>query len=102
MSTIVHSIDQEGPAVFGCAQSRCRECQDTLVRQHEGLVHVVLRRQCRGDVPYEDLLQEGRIGLWQAVLRPVLSVQDSALILNEEPHSLPMREWRYSGTYGGR
>ena len=69
MSTIVHSIDQEGPAVFGCAQSRCRECQDTLVRQNEGLVHVVLRRQCRGDVPYEDLLQEGRIGLWQAVLR---------------------------------
>ena len=69
MSSIVHRKDLEGPAGFGCAQSRCRECQDALVREHEGLVHVVLRRQCRDDVPYEDLLQEGRIGLWQAVLR---------------------------------
>jgi RNA polymerase sigma factor (sigma-70 family) len=68
MSSIVHQKGREGPAAFGCAQSRCREWQDTLVRQHEGLVHVVLRRQRRGDVPYEDLLQEGRIGLWQAVL----------------------------------
>jgi RNA polymerase sigma factor (sigma-70 family) len=38
------------------------------MRQHEGLIHVVLRRQARGGVPYEDLLQEGRIGLWQAIL----------------------------------
>lgn len=68
MCNIVHQKGQEGPAAFGCAQSRCRECQDTLVRQHEGLVHVVLGRQRRGDVPYEDLVQEGRIGLWQAVL----------------------------------
>jgi RNA polymerase sigma factor (sigma-70 family) len=66
--SIVHPFDLDGPAAFACAQSRCRECQDALVRQHEGLVHVVLRRQSRGDVPYEDLLQEGRIGLWQAVL----------------------------------
>lgn len=100
--SIVHPTDLDGPAALACAQSRCRECQDTLVRQHEGLVHVVLRRQCRGDVPYEDLLQEGRIGLWQAVLRPVLSVQDSGSIPNEGRHSLPMPEWRYSGTYGGR
>ena len=69
MSSIVHQKDLEGPATLGCAQSRCRECQDALVREHEGLVHVVLRRQRRGDVPYEDLVQEGRIGLWQAVLR---------------------------------
>jgi len=69
MSSIVHPIDLDGSAALACAQSRCRECQNTLVRQHEGLVHVVLRRQCRGEVPYEDLLQEGRIGLWQAVLR---------------------------------
>ena len=67
--SIVHPIYLDGSTALACAQSRCRECQDTLVRQHEGLVHVVLRRQCRGDVPHEDLLQEGRIGLWQAVLR---------------------------------
>lgn len=66
--SIVHPFDLDGPAAIVCAQSKCRECQDALVRQHEGLVHVVLRRQSRGDVPYEDLLQAGRIGLWQAVL----------------------------------
>lgn len=66
--SIVHRFDLDGPAVFTCAQSKCPECQDRLVRQHEGLVHVVLRRQARGDVAYEELLQEGRIGLWQAVL----------------------------------
>jgi len=38
------------------------------MRQHEGLVHFILRRRVRGDVPYEDLLQEGRIALWQAIL----------------------------------
>jgi DNA-directed RNA polymerase specialized sigma24 family protein len=32
------------------------------------LVHFILRRQYRGDLAYEDLLQEGRIALWQAVL----------------------------------
>jgi RNA polymerase sigma factor (sigma-70 family) len=32
------------------------------------LVHAVLRRQVCGDVAYADLLQEGRLGLWQAVL----------------------------------
>jgi hypothetical protein len=100
--SIEHPFDLDGPATFACAQSKCPECQDTLVRQHEGLVHVVLRRQSRGDVPYEDLLQEGRIALWQAVLRPVLSVQDSASTPNEGQHSLPMQEWPYSGRYGGR
>jgi RNA polymerase sporulation-specific sigma factor len=67
--SIVHRFDLDGPAIFACAQSKCPECQDALVRQHEGLVHVVLGRQFRGDVAYEDLLQEGRIALWQAVLR---------------------------------
>jgi len=66
--SIVHSHDLAGPAVFGCAQAGCRVCQDRLVRQHEGLVHFVLRRQVHGDEAYADLLQAGRIGLWQAVL----------------------------------
>jgi RNA polymerase sigma factor (sigma-70 family) len=43
-------------------------CADTLVRQHQNLVHWILRRQFRHDLPYEDLFQEGLIGLWQAVL----------------------------------
>ncbi len=66
--SIVHPFDPGGPVAFARAQSGCREYQDALVRQHEGLVHVVLRRQSRGGVVYEDLLQEGRIALWQAVL----------------------------------
>jgi RNA polymerase sigma factor (sigma-70 family) len=66
--SIVHSPDLVGPGVFGCAQAGCRICQDRLVRQHERLVHFVLRRQVYGRVAYADLLQVGRIGLWQAVL----------------------------------
>lgn len=38
------------------------------MRQHEGLVHFILRNRVYGDVPYEDLLQEGRIALWKAIL----------------------------------
>ena len=65
--SIVHPFDPDGPVTFACAKSRCPTCQDALVRQHTGLVHVVLRRQARDGVAYEDLLQEGRIALWQAV-----------------------------------
>lgn len=65
---IVHPLDVEKPAIFGCAQSRCRECEEALMQRHEGLVHYVLQRQKRGGVAYVDLAQEGRIALWQAVL----------------------------------
>ena len=61
--SVVHPFDLDGPVAFACAQSGCHACLDGLMRQHEGLVHVVLRRQARGGVAYEDLLQEGRIGL---------------------------------------
>ena len=90
---IVHPFDLDGPAAFACAQSRCPECQDALVRQHEGLVHVVLRRQSRGDVPYEDLLQAGRIGLWQAVLH---FIRIAVWLFP------PMPELPLSGIYGRR
>jgi RNA polymerase sigma factor (sigma-70 family) len=66
--SIVHSPDLMGPAEFGCAQAGCRICQNRLVRQHERLVHYVLRRQVTDEVEYADLLQVGRLGLWQAVL----------------------------------
>jgi RNA polymerase sigma factor (sigma-70 family) len=38
------------------------------MRRHEGLVHAVLRQQSSGPLSYGELLQAGRIGLWQAVL----------------------------------
>lgn len=65
---IVHPLNPGGPVAFTCAQAGCQGCLEALLRQHEGLVHVVLRRQARGGVAYDDLLQEGRIALWQAVL----------------------------------
>ena len=65
---IVHPSPPDGPASFACAQAGCPACLDALMRQHQGLIHVVLRRQARGGVSYEDLLQEGRIALWQAIL----------------------------------
>jgi RNA polymerase sigma factor (sigma-70 family) len=65
---IVHPFALEGPAAFACAQAGCQVCVDALLRQHEGLVHHVLRRQASGIAPYEDVLQEGRIALWQAIL----------------------------------
>jgi len=65
---IVHPCAPNGPAAFACAQGGCRVCLDDLMRQHEGLVHHVLRQQVCGAVAYDDLLQEGRIGLWQAIL----------------------------------
>ncbi len=65
----VHSLDPEGPAVFGCAQGGCRICVEALIRHHEGLVHFFLRRLGYGEVDYDDVLQEGRIVLWRAVRR---------------------------------
>ena len=65
---IVHRMDLERPAVFECAQAGCEHCAESLLRRHERLVHAVLRRQWRGEVGCADLVQEGRIGLWQAIL----------------------------------
>jgi RNA polymerase sigma factor (sigma-70 family) len=55
--------------VFGCAQAGCEVCLEALLKRHERLVHSVLRRQWRGEVGCADLVQEGRIGLWQAIMR---------------------------------
>ena len=65
---IVHPPNVESPTVFACAQAGCEACLGALLRRHEKLVHAVLRRQWRGEATIDDLLQEGRIGLWQAAL----------------------------------
>jgi RNA polymerase sigma factor (sigma-70 family) len=41
---------------------------EQLLRQHDGLVHAVIRRQGSGMLTYEEALQAGRIGLWRALL----------------------------------
>lgn len=65
---IVHPLDLESPTTFACAQAGCATCMEALLDRHEGLVHTILHRQWRADLAYADLLQEGRIGLWRAVL----------------------------------
>jgi RNA polymerase sigma factor (sigma-70 family) len=65
---IVHPLDLEGPVVFGCAQAGCQACLEALLEKHNGLIHAVLQQQARGGVRYEDLVQEGRIALWQAIV----------------------------------
>lgn len=52
---------------YHCAQSGCQECQEELIRQHQGLVHAVIRRQWSGEIAYADLAQEGTIALWRAI-----------------------------------
>lgn len=42
-------------------------CLNQLIREHEGLVHSALKGVYRYGVPYADLVQEGRIAVWQAV-----------------------------------
>jgi RNA polymerase sigma factor (sigma-70 family) len=66
---IVHPKDVGSPIVFACAQAGCEVCVAALLNRHERLVHSVLRRQWRGEVASADLLQEGRIGLWKAVMQ---------------------------------
>ena len=53
---------------FACAQAGCPSCMETLLEQHIGLVHACIRYAEIGGVPYADAVQEGRIGLWRAIV----------------------------------
>jgi RNA polymerase sigma factor (sigma-70 family) len=67
-------LAQLGPAPPGPAdqlrhaQQGCPDCLNALMAQHDGLVHWVLRRSGRAALPYDEALQSGRLGLWQALL----------------------------------
>lgn len=54
---------------FARAQGGCQESLNALMRAHDGLVQAAVRRQVTGDAPFAELLQAGRIGLWQALLK---------------------------------
>jgi RNA polymerase sigma factor (sigma-70 family) len=41
---------------------------EELLRQHDGLVPWVIRRDCRSDLAYAELVHEGQIALWQAIM----------------------------------
>ncbi len=64
----LHRPTLEGPIAFECAQSGCQECLERLLLRHKGLVPWVLRHTCGGNLTYEELLHEGQIALWQAIL----------------------------------
>lgn len=65
--TIVLYCRSQGVARFACAQAGCQECMEKLLREHSGLVYMMVTRQARGKAEYADLFQEGRIGLWKAI-----------------------------------
>ena len=54
--------------LFMQAQAGCAESLNELMKQHERLVHLVVRRQWLLTVEFEEALQAGRHGLWRAVL----------------------------------
>ena len=65
----IHRLELNGPAAYLCAQAGCQECLNRLVVHHEGLIHLALRQQHVGHAAYADLVQEGRIAVWHAILR---------------------------------
>lgn len=66
---IIHPLDVKSPTIFACAQAGCEVCLEALLKRHQGLVHVILRRQWGADLAYADLLQEGMMGLWRAIMK---------------------------------
>lgn len=50
------------------AQAGCQESVNLLLLRYERLVHLVVRRQWLCTVPYEVAVQQGRYGLWHAIL----------------------------------
>jgi len=53
---------------ISCAQAGCPECLETLLAENQGLIQRVIQTQGMGGIEYADLVQEGRIGLWQAIV----------------------------------
>ncbi len=66
----LHLLDPQGSEIYRCAQAGCQACLNRLLVYHEGLIQVVVRKQyLGGHSAYADLVQEGRIALWHAILR---------------------------------
>jgi RNA polymerase sigma factor (sigma-70 family) len=54
--------------LFEQAQAGCQDSLNALMARHERLVHLVVRRQWLCTLTYEEGVQEGRRGLWRAIL----------------------------------
>ena len=64
---ILTGCHSPGVASFACAQAGCPECLEALMRKHERLVGYIVWQAGKGVMENADLMQEGRIGLWQAI-----------------------------------
>jgi len=65
---ILPYCQSKGAARFACSQAGCAECMEALLCENVGLIWMVMLRQSPGKADYADLLQEGRIALWHAIL----------------------------------
>lgn len=63
-SSVSQHADTRGPR----ASAEGRGMVDRALRDNEGLIHAVIRREGSGSLSYEEALQAGRIGLWRALL----------------------------------
>ena len=59
---------QPEASVFEQAQGGCQDSLDLLMARHEPLVVYAASRQNLGDLPFEEAVQAGRMGLWKAIL----------------------------------
>ena len=64
---ILTGCHSPGVASFACAQAGCPECLEALIGKHERLVQYIVWQAGKGVMEEADLLQEGRIGLWEAI-----------------------------------
>jgi RNA polymerase sigma factor (sigma-70 family) len=53
---------------FTCARMGCPVCMETLFAENMDLIWTIIRQQTTGNMDRASLIQEGRIGLWQAVM----------------------------------
>jgi RNA polymerase primary sigma factor len=68
MYSVHHLADKERES-FACAQSGCQECVNGLLQKHRKLVVAAVRRQWKGErAAFADLVQEGDIALWRAIM----------------------------------
>ena len=66
--TLYPSTSQLGDAVPKQASAEEAGSIGQMLRSHDGLVHALIRREGSGRLTYEEALQAGRIGLWQAIV----------------------------------
>ena len=86
-------------AIFACAQAGCERCMEYLLEKHVGLIHACVRYLEIGGVPYMEAVEEGRIGLWRAILRydPRRQVAFSTFAWRGIKGAFPFYYWTYCG-----